>query len=184
MKYLKTKNGYTLLFAVLAAVLVMGVAVFILSVSRKQFILTATARDSMYAFYAADTGIECFTNTANNHFNSTSGGNITCYNNTSLNYNIVSPPQMVGFTLYNDPVNNVPVHQFNVSIPLNTISVSQKTCAILTVTTGLNSNNISTTVVDSRGYNQCTTGATPAPDTTQLTTVERALRLTQNGVSY
>lgn len=59
MKYLHTEKGYTLLFSVLVATLVLSVAAFILSISRKQLILSAAARDSMYAFYASDSGIEC-----------------------------------------------------------------------------------------------------------------------------
>ena len=60
------RRGYTLLFAVLVASLVLGVAVFILSISRKQYILSSTARNSMYALYAADSGLECLTAAANN----------------------------------------------------------------------------------------------------------------------
>src|SRR3989344_6514941 len=59
MIFKKKNKGYTLLFAVLTAALVLGVTVFILSVSRKQFILSTTARESTFAIYAADSGIEC-----------------------------------------------------------------------------------------------------------------------------
>jgi Tfp pilus assembly protein PilE len=56
---LETRRGYTLLFSVIVSVLVLSVAAFILSISRKQFILSSSARDSMYAFYTADSGVEC-----------------------------------------------------------------------------------------------------------------------------
>ncbi len=56
---LKDRRGYTLLFSVIVSVLVLSVAAFILSISRKQFILSSAARDSVYAFYASDSGIEC-----------------------------------------------------------------------------------------------------------------------------
>lgn len=62
-KYTKYYNnrsrGYTLLFAVIVSVLVLSIAAFILSVSRKQAILSSSARDSVYAFYAADSALEC-----------------------------------------------------------------------------------------------------------------------------
>ena len=56
------QKGYTLLFAVIVAVLVLSVATFIVSVARKQFLLSSAARDSLYAFYSADSGIECAMN--------------------------------------------------------------------------------------------------------------------------
>lgn len=59
IKSISKKKGYTLLFAVLTSIMVLSIAAFILSISRKQFILTSSARDSVYAFYAADTGLEC-----------------------------------------------------------------------------------------------------------------------------
>jgi len=54
-----SEKGYTLLFAVIVSVLVLSIAAFILSVSRKEAILASSARDSIYAFYAADSGLEC-----------------------------------------------------------------------------------------------------------------------------
>jgi len=54
-----TRKGYTLLFSVIVSVLVLSVAAFILSISRKQFILSSASRDSMFAFYAADSAVEC-----------------------------------------------------------------------------------------------------------------------------
>lgn len=55
----RDRRGYTLLFAVIVSVLVLSVAAFIVSVSRKQFILSSAYRDSTNAFYAADSGLEC-----------------------------------------------------------------------------------------------------------------------------
>ena len=59
IKAVSSKKGYTLLFAVIVSVLLLSIAAFILSVSRKQAILSSAARDSIYAFYAADSGLEC-----------------------------------------------------------------------------------------------------------------------------
>ena len=52
-------GGYTLLFAVLVSSIVLAVALSILSISRKEFLLSSSARESAYSFYAADTGMEC-----------------------------------------------------------------------------------------------------------------------------
>ena len=59
MRYNSPQRGYTLLFATLTATVVLGVAIFITSVARKQYILAATARDSMFSIYNADSAIEC-----------------------------------------------------------------------------------------------------------------------------
>ena len=59
MNYSKSQKGYTLLFSIIVASVVLSIAAFILSISRKQFILSAAARDSMVAIYAADSGIQC-----------------------------------------------------------------------------------------------------------------------------
>mgnify|MGYP001560333492 CR=1 FL=1 len=61
MKSPNTKQGYTLLFSVILSLIVLSIAAFILSVSRKQFILSSAARDSTVAIYAADSGIQCAT---------------------------------------------------------------------------------------------------------------------------
>lgn len=53
------KRGYTLLFSIIVASVVLSIAAFILSVSRKQFILASVSRDSTMAIYAADSAIQC-----------------------------------------------------------------------------------------------------------------------------
>ena len=70
----ENQRGYTLLFAVLTASLVLGVAVFILSISRGQFLLASAARESTYAIYAADSGIECAASAVSGAEVSTSSG--------------------------------------------------------------------------------------------------------------
>lgn len=72
------QKGYTLLFAVIVSVLVLSVATFIVAVARKQFLLSSAARDSLYALYAADTGLECAINNINSFSTSTNPGSITC----------------------------------------------------------------------------------------------------------
>ena len=56
---LKSNKGYTLLFAVLVSSVVLSIGISILTISKKEFLLSASAKDSTSAFYAADTGIEC-----------------------------------------------------------------------------------------------------------------------------
>lgn len=55
----KKEKGFTLLFAVLVSVLVLSVGASIISVALKQSILSSTGRESQFAFYAANTGLEC-----------------------------------------------------------------------------------------------------------------------------
>ena len=52
-------GGYTFLFAVLVSSLVLAIGIAILNVSKKEFLLATSARDSSSAFYASDGGIEC-----------------------------------------------------------------------------------------------------------------------------
>ncbi len=174
MKYSSTNRGYTLLFAVLTASLVLGVAVFILSVSRKQYILSVTARNSTYAIYAADSGLECMSldPQKGEHVDH----NISCNGvNTPLDYN-----DIVGYT---DPTDGSTGHDgFEANInfvfrevlnpPSPIFGCAKVNIVKYEVTVGSGKWR---TIVQSRGYNQCTD--TGEPDTSSTRTVERALQL-------
>ena len=168
MKY-SYQKGYTLLFAVIIASMVLGVAVFILSVSKKQYALAIVARDSMYAFYAADSGIECMslveaTSTVNTTVNC--GGESVTINSTDF-VNTVSYP---GF--HNSP--NPKSLNAQKVIPLG-----EGRCATIMIIIGKDAATPTEnkTVIESRGYNQCKADDTGPVQSTR--TVERALRLTQ-----
>lgn len=55
----KTENGYTLLFSVLISSLLLAIGLAILNISTKEVALSSAARESEFAFYAADSGAEC-----------------------------------------------------------------------------------------------------------------------------
>src|SRR5579872_6815405 len=71
MTTMKTKKqhskGYTLLFSIIVSTVVLAIAAFILTISRKEFILASAARDSTVSIYAADSGIECAVEAFNSH---------------------------------------------------------------------------------------------------------------------
>lgn len=52
-------RGYTILFAVLVGSILLTIGVSIVFISRKQIIITGAARESQFAFYAANAGLEC-----------------------------------------------------------------------------------------------------------------------------
>lgn len=179
------KGGYTLLFSVLTATLVLGVAVFIVDLSRKQHELAVSARNSIYSFYAADSGIECVINPANwtnpGGFASTTGGTLKCGTGTvtltAVGSPIISPAGII------TGGGQTPVRQQTgyVSLSFNNGSVTTSACALLTFTTGTSpSNGQPMTIIDARGYNLCSAG--PVPNILNTGTVERALRLIQTGV--
>ena len=106
IKKFSSSKGYTLLFAVIVSVLVLSIASFILSVSRKQAILSSSARDSVYAFYAADSGLECAAEHLDVLATSSAPSIITC-GNSAL-------PIVVTNTNNGDPINSAGVATFSV----------------------------------------------------------------------
>ncbi|MCX6715952.1 MAG: hypothetical protein NT077_02965 [Candidatus Taylorbacteria bacterium] len=184
-------GGYTLLFAVLTSALVLGVAVFIVDLSLKQHELAVSARNSIYSFYAADSGIECYVNSANWNapgFASSTGGTLNCGTGTAVFSGgpisgplVISPVLTLNATAHSQIYRQTGV----VSLSFNNGTTPTKACAQITITTGSSDSRDMkpVTVVDSRGYNLCTSGSgTVAPDATNASTVERALRLIQGGV--
>ena len=113
---MKTTKGYTLLFAVIVSMLVLSIGTFILSVSRKEAILASSARDSIYALYSADSGIECAIEHLDVLASSTNsivtGATISCGTQTSIpvtptgpNYDLLSRTTQgtSTFSLYTGP---------------------------------------------------------------------------------
>ncbi|MBI3573840.1 pilus assembly PilX N-terminal domain-containing protein [Candidatus Kaiserbacteria bacterium] len=55
----KTQRGFTLLLAVLISSILIALGSAIFDIVAKQILLSSSGRESQFAFYAADTGIEC-----------------------------------------------------------------------------------------------------------------------------
>ncbi len=55
----KNNSGFVLLFAIIAVSIILTMTMGILTISFKEVALSTSARDSHYAFFAADTGVEC-----------------------------------------------------------------------------------------------------------------------------
>lgn len=84
-------RGITLLVSVILSSVVLSVALALLDVSYKQQLLASTAKQSQYAFYNADSVMECalYWDQQKNAFDYTSpfaSGSITCNNLGILNY--------------------------------------------------------------------------------------------------
>jgi hypothetical protein len=162
------KRGYTLLFAVLTATVVLGVAIFITSITRKQFILSSAARDSMFAVYNADSAMECAAlSLQNSEIGESFGGIMNCGGATPASFSFASmaiPPtghseakQGAGYFVF--PGNN-------------------RGCVQVTVTFATTTSGTGTSIIESRGYNLGTeVGGIITCPTIGPRTVERAIRL-------
>ncbi|MEI6057771.1 MAG: hypothetical protein WCQ60_02250 [bacterium] len=149
-------RGYTLLFAVLVSALVLGVGVSILNIARKELLLNAGARESQYAFYAADAGYECavYWDVMKGSFatstwtaNSTSGS-VQC--GTLLN----ATPSGIATAAIHDTNQSGNAYTFTFAIP-----VAGNACAIVDITkdykqvVSIGNAYAATTQILSRGYN-------------------------------
>lgn len=56
---LQKNKGYTALFAVLVSSLILSVGIGIINITLKEIALSASGRESQFAFYAADSATEC-----------------------------------------------------------------------------------------------------------------------------
>ncbi len=173
MKSSNSKRGYTLLFAVLTASLVLGVAAFTVGVARKQYILASTARDSIFSFYNADSAISCITNTWSQ--STSSGAVVNCNNNGNISLGF-SPddnglpwPSPTTFNGY-DPVYKSVTGSFEFG--------SNGGCAVFTIWVGAKNNGEEKSVMEARGYNVCSSNGGNIGPLDSSRTVERAIRIT------
>lgn len=179
-KIFKKKNkGFTLLFAVLVSTLVLSVGASIISIALKQIILSGSARDSQFAFYAANTGIECglywdligidgvsepvFATSSESAI--PSSASIAC--GASRNITID------GDTYDESDENDVWDLQADIDSATTTFRVlieNVEYCADISVSKYQDSSDRTRTIINSRGYNTC--------DENNARRIERGLRIT------
>jgi len=156
MKESKIKNkksGFTLFISMIVMGTLLLIATAIVGLALKQSLISSSGRESQYAFYAADSGIECalYWDIKNpsgvSAFSTTTGSTIFCNRDA------------------NNLGNQWTVGGSETSV-INRINfLPDPYCAIVTVTKSPNGD----TTVESLGYNTCASGSRR---------VERAVRAT------
>jgi len=144
----KKESGYTLLFAVLIATLVLGVATFILGIARKQYILSSTARDSLYSFYAADSGTECVAKD--------SGNNSLFFNNGQFDITCAGQTKHVIFSALSPTNISSAIITFGFADTGSPATDPVWGCALVNIDQLYDSTgNLKKTTITSKGYNLC-----------------------------
>ena len=148
-------KGMTLFIAVVVMGILLFISFAVVNITLKNTLFASSGRDSQYAFYAADAGLECalyWDSKFDSFATSTSGNIITCAgNNMSGNGSSGSDAIMGTSTLtrIGGGGSSNPTSVFG--FIMNTGSNPVSHCTIVTVTKNTNG----TTYVKSRGYNTC-----------------------------
>lgn len=141
-------QGFVILFTVLIVSITLAIALGIASVSFREVLLSTTAKDAQYSFFAADTGAEC-----------------------ALYWDI----QQAAFTqtLVVPSCNGAPVDMLSSSSPFTfRFDTAASGCAVVTV----DKNDPTVTKIESLGYNISCADLASRPDNPRIT--ERAIRVT------
>jgi hypothetical protein len=152
---IEAHRGFTLLYSVLIASILLSIGLAIFNITLKEFTLSSLGRESQFAFYAADTGIECalYWDTKNNAFDPA----------------VPAPPPID----CNNAPRTIDTAGSGGSIFIRRFEIDFGTdgphCAKIVVTKDTSSGFTKTTV-ESRGYNTCVL--------TNPRRVERAIRAT------
>jgi type II secretory pathway pseudopilin PulG len=184
------KKGYTLLFSIIVASVVLSIAAFILSVSRKQFILASVSRDSTIAIYAADSAIQCALESYYRADLSTStlvNGNfvpkdatVNC-NNETVSSPYINAPQNENFDIYN--LKNDATFRVEETDPNQPLAFynSNDSCAFINVIQGYDATNGGhKTIIEARGYSNNYSPPCAPNSPYNPRNVERAIRLIYN----
>lgn len=150
---MKTR-GFTLFIAVIITGTLLLIVTGIANLAVRQALISHSSQESQYAFYAADTGIECalYWDVQNpsgvSAFSTTTGSTIFCNKDA------------------NNPGNEWVVGGSDISVINSITFMPDPYCATVTVTKESDGG----TIVESKGYNTC--------DLTNPRRVERAVRAT------
>jgi hypothetical protein len=162
MTYLNSQKGYTLIFAVIVSSIILSIGAFILSISRKQFILSSAARDSTKAIYAADSGTQCAVEAHSN----LPAMNFSCYNISSQPFSFSQPIDDLASSFDpNRPSGRTP--------PIYVYIPNNGTCAKITMASGTDPvKAVPKFYIESRGYSMGNASGCP---TSNPRNVERAI---------
>ena len=166
-KKYKSSGGFTLLIAIITTSMLLIVSFVVVNIALKQLILASAAKESQYAFYAADSGTECavywdLTNSSLSAFATTTSGTIICNGQTIGVGNPQTVPTIPSQSARIGGGGNAnPTSIFKIDYP--------KGCAIVRVGK-VYVGSVLVTTIDSRGYNTC--------DTSALRRFERGVMLT------
>lgn len=145
MRYSKAQRGFTILFAVLIASILLAIGIAIFDITVRELRLSSIARESQLAIYAADSGVECglywaLPAAGRSTFSTTSAISVNC-NGQTINEDID------GFSIGGRGYSAT-----------STFQVTYGTaCAEISVATHLiNASDLQVrTIIESRGYNVC-----------------------------
>lgn len=178
----KLKNkGFTLLFAVLVSTLIISISASVISIALRQTIISGTTRESQYAFYAANTVLECAfywdvigvptastgvifpSLTSESRIDVAETGDVTCAGGNIVTGSGFTEGYATGWDDNGD--------ETTIRIEIKDVTadpVSSRTiCAQAVITKSEDASGIITTVIEANGYNTC--------DLTSPRAVERGL---------
>jgi Tfp pilus assembly protein PilX len=148
----KNNSGFALLVAIITTGILMLIAFVVVNVALKQLIISNAYQSSQYAFYMADSGVECamywdLKNGAVSAFDISTPGSVTCNNQT-----VTTGSQ----TVQTSPTQSSRIGGGGASSPVSIFQINfGNSCAIVLVTKNANG----TTEIDSHGYNTCNASA-------------------------
>lgn len=176
------QRGFALLLSLIVVSVMLAIGLSLLSITLKQFTLSATARDSEVAFHAANTGLECMryyrsypsTEAA---FLTASGPNISCARSSTVS---------ASSNRYSNNGEYVYRHEYTFSIA----GSGGETCSNVSLYTTKPQNNNIDFVLSNEGLSRfkCPSGTTcttifargynrPCNDLTALRTVQREITI-------
>lgn len=135
-------NGFVILFTILISTIILMIGLGIFSIATRETVLSGTAREAQYAFYAADAGIECALFAQASGVLIPGGGAFAC-GDTQV--------QVTGSGSY-------PGLPFIFKV---LVDANQKTCAQVTVFDTTTESGANARRVISQGYNICTDQGDP-----------------------
>ncbi len=168
-----------MLFAVLVSSVLLSIGVSIFNLTLKELVLSSSGRESQFAFYAADTGIECaiywdFKSVNPGIMFATSTASVATWRNDLIDAH--SPaPTCIGFPLATSFKTGIIAQtptsattRFQLTIPtVDPQGLPASYCAIVDVA---KSDALISTVIESRGYNT-------ACDSSDPNRIERGLKV-------
>jgi hypothetical protein len=172
---MKKNKGFTLLIAIIVTSMLLIVSFVVVNIALKQLILSSAAKESQYAFYAADGGTECavywdlaneLINNGSSAFATSTPGKIDCNHQSIGTGGVYSLPQT---DFLPGPVRSLVGGGGSGSVSIFQLNFT-KGCAIVKIFKVYDLYGVLKTTIDSRGYNTCDLNATRR--------FERGVRLT------